>query len=256
MAESNVTPVVPVLSTEQQAQLYLQQQLSTLAHKHVTVSYTLIGVLVVVLGLAGFGGWVAVKFADKQLARAEAQQQRFEQQEKDYRTQLAANSAQRTADAQQQAVIVKVVDTRDKSTDAKIQYVLQPKTPQQALTDLNDAYAGSIDLSNTPVTPDNLLLSFSVPTVQKFSATKLDRDRLSADLSNYKGLLKIEQDKTTSLTADLGTVNGTLATCKTTVQTYEKAAKVGRFKKFLHAAGGTAVTIGAAVIGFELGHKL
>lgn len=255
MTETNATPAVPVLSAEQQAQIYFQQQLSTLAHKHVTVSYTLIAVLVVVLGLAGFGGWLALKFADKQIARAEATEQRFEQAQKDFQTQLAANSAQRAADTQQQAAIVKIVDTRDKGADAKIQYVLQPKTPQQALTDLGEAYAGSIDLSNTPVTPDNYL-SFPVKTVQQFSATKIDRDRLFADRDDIKKQLFLEQDKTKTLTADLKKSEDTLGTCKQTVADYKKAATVSKFRKFLGGAEKVGLLALGAVAGYKLGHVL
>jgi hypothetical protein len=255
MADTIATLAAPVLSAEQQAQLYLQQQLSALAHKHVSVSYTLIGVLVVVLGLAGLGGWLALKFADKQIARAEATEQRFEQAQKDFQTQLATNTAQRAADTQQQGVIVKVVDTRDKSTDAKIQYVLQPKTPQQALTDLNEAYTGTVDFSNTPVTPDGLL-SFRVNAVQQFSATKIDRDRLSADLSSYKGLLNLEQNKTTTLTADLTKSETTLAACQLTVTAYKKAATLSKFRKFLNGAEKAGLLMLGAVAGYEIGHKL
>lgn len=243
-----------VLTAEQQAQLYLHQQLSALAQKHVTVSYTLIGALVLLMLLLGAGGYIGLKFADKQLARAEASEQRFQQAQKDLQSQITAHDAQRSDDTQKQNVIVKVVHDTDTSTDAKIAQVLQPKTAQQALSDLDDAYGSELNLKDTPLNGN--LLSFPVTTVQQFSASKLDRDRLSADLNNYKGLLTFEQDKTKTLTADLGKANGTLTVCQQTVEDYKKAAKVGRLKKFLHAAGGTAVTIGAAVFGFELGHRL
>lgn len=249
-------PAAAVLTPEQQIQAVLVSQLSALAHKHATVSYGLIAVLVVFLALAGLGGYFGLKLYDKEIARAEAANQRYEQDKKELATELATNTAQRATDTQQQGVIVKVVHDTDSSTDAKIAQVLQPKTPQEALSDLDSAYSGSLDLKNTPVDPAGSTLTFSIPTVQQFSATKLDRNRLSADLSNYQGLLKLEQDKTTTLTADLKKSGDTLGTCQTTVDDYKKAAKVGKFKKFLHGAGVTTVAIVAAVVGYEIGHKL
>lgn len=252
---NNSTPPATTLTAEQQAQLYLQQQFSALAHKHVTVSYTVIGVLVLVLALAGVGGWLALKFADKQIERAEAAEQRFEQSTKDLQTQLAASQTQRAADSAKQDVIVKVVHDTDAATDTKIQDVTKPGvTATQAVSDLDSAYHGGLNLSGTPVTADGA--SFSTPTVQQFTATKLDRDRLSTDLTNYQGLLTIEQDKTKSLTTDLTSCQAVVKKGQDAVKEDKKAIVVTKWKKFLNGAKETVIVVGSIVAGVELGKRL
>lgn len=238
------TPATPVTA--------LQTEVSALAQKHITVSYLLVAVLVVVLGLASVGGYLAFKFADRQIARAEVSEQRFEAAQKDFQKQLADNTAQRAQDTKQQDVIVKVVDTRDATADKTINQVLSPATtPQDALTGLGSAYKGTLELSQTAVTPDGKL-SFPLHAVQEFTATKIDRDRLFADRDDIKTALGLEQDKTKSLTADLTGAKGTLSDCQDTVKKYKSAAKASVFKRVVKGAG-IAVLVAAS---FYLGHKL
>jgi hypothetical protein len=240
------------LTPEQQVQALLHQQIANLSSHHVAVSYTLILVLVFVLGLAGFGGWIGLKFADKQIARAEAAEERSEQLVKSFQQQLAENSAQRAQDTKQQQAIVKIIDTRDTSTDTKITQVLSPTVnAPQAITDLNDAYKGQFDFKNTPITTDGRL-TFPVPMVQQFSATKIDRDRLFADREDIKSAFALEQNKTKTLNSDLKACQNTLDGDEKTIKEWKKAAKDSRFKKVIKGVGVVALAIGAAY----LGHKL
>lgn len=238
--------------TEQEVKDYATAQMSSLAHKHVNVSFLLIAVLVVVLGLASVGGYIAVKFADRQIARAEASEQRLVAAQQVFEKQLADNTAQRAQDTKQQAVIVKVVHDRDTSTDAVIAQALRPaKTPEAALTDLEGAYKGTLPADNVSVLADSRLV-FPVPLVQQFTATKYDRDRLFADRDDIKAALGLEQDKTKTLTADLAGAQGTLKDCQDTVKKWKDAAKASRFKKFFKGAGTVVAVIAAAYIGHKL----
>lgn len=249
---STTTPQTP----EQQALTLLHQQITKLSSHHVTVSYTLIAVLAGVIALAGVGGWLGLKFADRQIARAEAAEKRSEQLVQNFEQQLKQDTAQRDQDTKQQQAIVKIVDTRDQSTDSKIQQVLSPKVDaQQAITDLNNAYAGQLSLAGTPVTPDNRI-SFTVPTVQQFSATKIDRDRLFADRTDIQRSLSLEQDKTKTLNNDLLSCQVSLTGDEKTIKEWKSAAKKSKFRKFLDGAK-TAAEIGVALVaGYEIGHRL
>src|SRR5208282_3903714 len=109
-------------------------------------------------------------------------------------------------------------------------------------------------------------LTFAVPDVQEFTATKVDDVTKTADLVDKTAQLTASNNSNVSLTADLkvGTaafqaLQKTEAQCEVTVtdkqkalDDYKKAAVMTKWKKFLNGAEKVSIFIGGVV----LGHKL
>lgn len=254
----------------------LQESLASLAHKHVHVSYAIIGVLGLVLILCGIGAYFGEKSWEKAMDRAEAAEKemvadrtQYQQVLAGYQKQLDINNAQIQADQLREADLLNQIKNRDAQANANIGNVLKPgKTAQDAYADLVAAYKDikgpdghppvlSLNVSKDPVSGEQLL-TFGVPAVQTFSATALAQKRDSADLSQTKEALGVEQHKN-SLLADnlLGAQNSLTALqktetqCELTVEAYKKVAKKSRFKKILAGAEKVAIFVG----GVYLGHK-
>lgn len=106
----------------------------------------------------------------------------------------AAAEQERAAKDQEIATLVQTIVARDAATQKKVVAVTAPKTPPQAVADLNAAY---------PALPTPLVATDSganVPTVdlQQFTATKLLSDACSADLTDTQQQLTDAQANTTS----------------------------------------------------------
>ena len=251
----------------------LQDSLASLAHKHVTVTYVLIGVLVFVLALGGVGAYIGVKWVDASLARAEASEKltaqyktQYDALNLTYQNELAAHAADRAADAQKQAALISSMSNVNQKADTSIAKVLTPgKTATEAFADLKDAYKGTPSIGNLTlnVSKDSAsgeqLLTFTVPEVQQVTATKLDRDRLTSNLDNVNQQLTLEKDKTTTLTSDLTNLQTahtalikTETQCETTVADYKKVVKPSKFKIVLGYALKGALFAGGIVIGHRL----
>lgn len=223
--------------------------ISALSHRNVTLNYAVVGVLMVVLAVCGLGGFFAYSLYQKQLARAEAQEQRYDADRKVLTDQLAQTKTVVAADAKAQAVIVKVVHDRDASADKQIAAVTAPgKSPVDAITDLNAAYKGTLPAQITP----DAQLAFPIPTVQTFTATKLDRDRLDADLGASENLLKLEKDKTTRLAADLTTSAATLKDAQKTIADYKHVAEKSGFHKFMGGVAKVGIFVGGVLLGSKV----
>jgi hypothetical protein len=241
-----------MLTPEQELQAQFTTQFAALAHKHATVSYGLIGVLVVVLILAGVGGFIALKFADAQIARAEKQEQQYNADRKSWQDQLAASAAQRAAETTQQTAIVKIVDTRDKVADKAISAALKPgATAKQAADGLAASYSDLPAFGPVTALGDNIV-QLSVPQAQQATASRIDQVRLQADLNDEVNLFTLEKAKTLSLSNDLASCTTLNTESGKVIAAYKKAAKASRLKKFLGGATKVAIFIG----GVYFGHKL
>lgn len=106
----------------------------------------------------------------------------------------AAAEQERAAKDQEIATLVQTIVARDAATQKKVVEVTAPKTPPQAVADLNAAY---------PALPTPLVATDSganVPTLdlQQFTATKILSDACSADLTDTKEQLTDSQANTAS----------------------------------------------------------
>jgi hypothetical protein len=240
------------MADAQSVQVDLNNAIIALAHKHASVSFTLIGVLVLVLGLAGVGGYIALKFADAQLARAQQLETKYDADRKVWQDQLAVSEAARAQATTQQQAIVKVVDTRDKTTDKAITDALKPDATLPAVElGLRSAYKAD-PLFQAPLPLNGVYVELGQAQAQALTATKLDRDRLFLDLADEKNVFNLEQQKNSSLSSDLDKCKVDNAEAGKVIAAYKKAAYRSKFQKFLSGAEKVGLFVG----GMYLGHKL
>jgi hypothetical protein len=230
----------------------LVAHISALSKHHLSLSFGVIGVLVLVLAVMCVGGYLGLKSYEGQLARAEAAEKQYNADRKDLTAQLTASKSVQDTATKAQQVIVKVVHDRDVATDKKIADVTAPnKSAQEALSDLSAAYHGTILADPNAITADGRLV-FPVFTVQGFTATRIDRDRLSDDLKSSADNLAQEQKKTESLAKDVAAANKAVADAQPAIAAYKKIAKHSRLRAF----GAGALKVGIFVAGVYAGRKL
>jgi predicted RND superfamily exporter protein len=273
----------------------LQASLAALAHKHVTVSYVLIGVIVFVLLLGCGGAYIASKIYDKEIARAEAaekqsnilQQQAAAAQQlmvqyktesdaktEQYTQQLEADKADRVRDAQTIASLQQQIQNRDAAAHQQETNVLAPgKSAQDAYNDL----AGQFKLT-TPFTPEkdkagNDRISFLTPDVQQFTAAKIEANTSKADLAATNSELDAAKHTNVTLTNDLGNAQAALGAltrtesqCEDTVKQKnatidEKNKTIADYKKAAGAGKWRKMLNGAEKVllfvgGIYIGHKI
>ncbi len=254
-----------------------------LAAKHVNVSYILVGLVALVLILGCFGGWVAVKVYDKEIQRAEAAeklsaaaQAQLEQDKKEsaaiiqqVNAQLAQDSAQRAADAAKIASLEQQIHDRDAAAQTTINNILASgKTAVQAYNDADAHYKLKSPLVPGKDSTGNETLTFLIPDVQTFTATKVQADTSAADLVQKTTELSLANNSIVSLKADIqvGTAafnalqktedqcEVTVADKNKTIAEYKKAATLSKWQKFKQGFEKIALGIGAGLVGYEIHH--
>ena len=263
-----------------------EEILNKMASHHVTINYVLIAVLVFVIGCAGVGAWFGLKGFDKLMQRAEASEnlmlqyeQSWKQADAQYQRQAEEHAADRAQFASQiaaanakEASLVQALREFNTKFDHSIEAILQPgRSAQEAFGDLRDAYKNTsvpvtLNVSSDPQTKEQLL-TFPVTTVQNFTATKLDRDRLASNVDNLNEQLATKQVAVEGLTktnASLTTDYNALkdaddklkianAQCQNTVKTYKAVAKKTKSQRIwsgMKTGGMVAVSL---LAGYELG---
>lgn len=251
MATTPITPATtPAVSTPADIQTELLAQVRALSTHHVTVSYTLIGVLLVVLALASFGGWLGLKAYDHAIARAEAAEAKYDADEKSWAATLAQHDAQRAADAQQEAQLLAQIASRDKQAPPLvIQAGLKPDaTAQQAALALGAAAGGQVAPT---VTQDNRIAVMPVES-QEITLDLLAGTKAEGDLKDTQSLLDLKNKDNTSLSNDLAQCKTENTEANKVITQYKKAAKRSKFRSFLN---GTE-KVGLLVLGGYIGHTI
>jgi hypothetical protein len=267
------TPTPATTSTALTTEQQLQASLAALANRHANVSYTLIGILILVLVVGGFGAYFANKFVDKEIAAAKTAEGLYDQQKvvaaqatELYQKELASHDADRTKWAQQEATLVTQYKTRTVYVQQQIAAVTAPgKSAQDVYADLHTAYKDNPPVASVPlaVSADPLtqeqLLTFPVTAVQQFTATKIDDDAQKENVDNLNQQLNLKQAANDSLTTDLASANGVIADDKVaiaaadkTIKDYKKVVAPSRFKRIMGGVLKGALFVG----GVALGHYL
>lgn len=225
---------------------HLQAQFVALAHKHASVSFWLIGTLVLVMGLMGFGGYEALKSFDAQLARAEQREAQYNTDRKTWQDALAQHDAERVADATKIASLEAQVAARDKKP-------LPPPvtTPDEAVAGLQAAYSDVPAFGAPQATPDGKV-AVNVPQAQILITTKLDLNRLKLDLTDEKAIVDLQKQTNASLSKDLTGCQALNVEANKTIADYKKLAKKSRWQKFLSGAEKVGLVLG----GMYVGHKI
>jgi hypothetical protein len=244
MATTNVTPAPADLHQQ------LVAEYAALAHKHVTVSFTLIGVLVLVLGLGAFGAFLGLRSYEAQLSKAEARELQYNADRKSWQDTLAQHDAQRAADAQQEAQVIAQIAARAKQAPPPvIQVALSPTaTAAEEATGLAQAYASQIE---PVVTPDSRL-SISQPEAKLIISNKLTGDKALADLVDETKLYNLEVDQNTTLKADLADAKAENVEAQKVIQAYKKAAVKSKWRKILDGMKTVGMVAAAAAIGHAI----
>jgi regulator of replication initiation timing len=248
-----------------------------------------VGILLLVLTCAGIGGWFGLRGYNKLMDRAEASEKLMVQYEQSWKqadsqyqkeaTEHAADRAQwatqiAAANAKEAGLIQQLKDLNTK-VDQSITAVLQPgKSAQEVFGDLKDSYKNTplpltLNVSADPVTKEQLL-TFPITTVQQFTATKLDRDRLASNVDNLNqqittknqtidGLTKTNASLTTdfnALRADDDKLKLANGQCQDTVKKYKAVAVKTKWQKIWAGTKKGAEIAGALLAGYELGKHL
>jgi hypothetical protein len=238
-------PVVPTPSTD--ASAYLANIVSDMHAHSVKVSYFFVGIIVLVLGLASVGGYLGLQAFNRAEAKADAQSQLYQSELKTFQDHLQADTAQRTADAQQIASLQAQIAKRDaKPLPPAVQVGLKPDaTVQNVITALQTVYGPS--MTPTPTQDGNVALS--VPNAQETIQAKVDGDKAKADLTDAKGIISLQSGSIETLNKDLGTCNSLQIEANKTIADYKKAAGRTRFQKFLNGAEKVALLLAGGAIG-------
>lgn len=234
------------MSTPAQPVVTIQSELSTLAQKHVTLSYAILGVLVLAMFVACLGGYMGLRGYEKALAHAQAVEQTFEQKDQQYQQmivsfqqQLAQDSADRQAATAKQTQLAAQIAARAKQPPSPVvQTGLQPDATAQ---EAGNALGAIFSAPGSPVvpmaTPDGKV-SVSVKEAQEMASLGLDGERSEADLKDEVGLYTLEQSKFSSLQKDLTSCQSTLSGANTSlddakkaIEAYKKAATKTKLQK-------------------------
>lgn len=238
------TPTVPTVGS------LVQSELSALAHKQLTVTYSVLAVLVLVLSLACVGGIFGFKAYEAQVARAEVQEQKFDQDRSDFLKQLQADEVARAQDAKDAADRLAQIAARDaqplKPTSPAVSSGLKPDaTAQEAANGLSSAYPG---LGVVDASPDGKVLT-TVQQTQFLMGFSLQAARDREDLADlkvaYADQVRISQSEAT----DLGSCKTALVEAQKTIGDYKKIATKSGWRKFLDGAEKVGLVLAGAAIG-------
>jgi Tfp pilus assembly protein FimV len=236
----------------------LQAQVAALAHRHITVAYTLIATVVFTLLLAGAGGWYGLRMFDAQLARMEAREQQYDAERKQYTDALAANNAQRAQQTAQQAAVTHTTAERDAQADKAIQAAVRPdlslNTTAAGLQDAFKDVVGFGQVNVSPGYPDGLhgpAIELAGHQAQQITAYKIDRDRLFSDLSDLRTVYALEQTKNSSLSNDLAQCQDLRVKGDAVIAGYKSLAKRSKWQKFLSGAE----KVGLLAAGIAIGRR-
>jgi hypothetical protein len=175
------------------------------AHENIAIA-----VLVLALGIYGFNRWddKSVNDAKAQIAIAQTAQAQQDASVKALQAQLTSQTQQFAASQAEMKTeilsIVSAIAQRDAATQSKVVSVSAPKTPTQAVVDLQATYT-----LNAPVTVTETGADIPTVDIQQFTVAKLEGDTAASDLKDTESELTVTQ--------------GNLAQCNSLVGTLQKA---------------------------------
>lgn len=181
---------------------------------------------------------------DAAMAKANADNNVFKTQLKQYQDEQDKDKALISAAQTKTVIIEKQVAANDTKTAATVAAVTKPDETVQQVQAQATQY-----LPETPTITPDLKLAFTPPTVQLFVANKVELDNTKQDLSDAQQEVKAEQDEVRLYGAEVADANKSLGDAQTTIDAYKKAAKKSIWKKL----EGAAIDVGIGVGAYELG---
>ena len=231
----------------------IQSEVAALAHRHLTLTYGLVGTLVLMLALMGLGGYLGLKAFDTQLARQEVRDAQYQSDRKTFLDQLTAHDSERAAQAQQIADLEAQIAHRDaKPLPPAVQAGLKPDaTFEQAKTALEQAYVDTPSFGTLNIDTGGSI-ALSVPQSQQVIQTKINLDTTRGDLKDTQSIVDLQKQANVSLTNDLGACKDLNVKAEADIAGYRKLAKRSRWQKFI----GGAEKVMLLAVGGYIGHKI
>jgi hypothetical protein len=231
----------------------VQSEVSALAHKHVSVTYAVLSVLVLVIALMGLGGYLALKSFDKQLAAQNARDAQYQQDRTLWQAQVAQHDTERAQQALQISQLQDQIAKRDsKPLPKEVQAGLKPDaTAETVAKAVTESYKSNPAFGQATATPGGQV-SLSVPQAQATVEAKVGFDKASADLADEKSMVSLLNGTNLSLTNDLNQCKLLNTKAEADIAGYKKLAMRSKWQKFL----GGMEKVALVAVGFELGHKL
>jgi len=231
----------------------VQSEVSVLAHRHLSFSYALVGTLVLLLVLMGFGGYLGVKAFDAQLARQEVKDAQYNQDRKVFMDQLSAHDAERAAQATQIASLgLRIAHRNAEPLPKEVQAGLLPDaTAETVARAVTTAYSKNPAFGQATATPGGQV-SLSVPQAQATVEAKVGFDKASADLADEKSMVSLLNGTNLSLSNDLNQCKLLNTKAQADIAGFKKLAVRSKWQKFL----GGMKTAAAFAAGAYVGHKI
>src|SRR5271157_1905486 len=240
----STTPVAPVT---------IQSEVAALAHRHLSLTFGLVGTLVLMMVLMGFGGYLGLKAFDAQLARQELKDAQYQQDRTTFLSTLQAHDAERLADAKKIAELEAQIKQRDsKPLPPAVDNGLKPDaTLPEVEFGLRTAF-NDVPGFNLPLPLVGPYIELTAPQAQAVTRSKVEGDKAKGDLGDQKSINSLLDSANSSLTNDLNSCKALNVQANKDIAGYKKLAVRSRWQKFV--GGMEKVLIFGA--GAYMGHKI
>jgi cytoskeletal protein RodZ len=220
---------------------------------HTTISYGLIAVLFVVLGLCGFGGWLGLKYVDAQVARADAADARYQDAQKHLTELLAEDARERSQLQSQETALEAQIAKRNAAPPAPaVQAALQPGATAQTLAKgLESSYSAVKDFGVVQPSGEAGVLLNGLQT-QSVIVLNEQAKKDSGDVKDLNTALGLEKQSNVSLNKDLTFCISTLSDANKTIADYRRVIKPTKWKRFLQGAEKVGIGIGGLALGLAI----
>lgn len=215
----------------------LHNDLTALAHKTISLSYALVFVVVLIVGLAGVGGYLGLKSYESQVSKAEARDAQYQKSLSDLTATLAAH------DAENQKALATVAALKLQITKGVT--VVQPPVVQTGLKpdatakQAADALGALISSTGVPealtTTPDGLV-ALSVPQAQKIATLLVDAVDTKAALGLAQQAIDLQAGVIDTDKQDLTACKSQLASAQKDIDGFKHVVKPTKWARFLSGA--------------------
>jgi hypothetical protein len=225
----------------------LRDEIQALSKRHVAVNGMLLIVFtVLLLGFAYSVHKMTVSY-EKNLVR-------FEESEKDLKAQLdttkqelKAEIDKREAIEKEKAKVYSRIEYRDRIVEGKVKEVTNPELSIKEVADLSKT---NFNLPYDPIivqTQGLDYIGFLKPDVQVMLETRLRKENAEKQVIDFKELLRLEQEKSTSFAQSANSLELSLNACQKALGDCKKVAGLTKRQKIF----GTIKKVGTyALIGF------
>lgn len=235
---------------EQQLVTNIHTEFSTLAKKQVTVSYTLIGILFLVLSLFGGVEYLQLKQYDKLETKAEQQEQKYEASQQAFLAQIKAHDDERDAALAQVTNLQAQIAARAKSSPPPVvQTGLKPTaTPTEIEAGLVSLFP---DWKSVIIAPDSNL-ELTDKQSQDVISRVYEGDRAKLDLNDTTTMFNLEKKALDDTTSDLKSCRDLNAVANKTIADYKSVSKKSKWQKLYSGIKIAGAIVAAAAIGHVL----